>query len=408
MEDFSTRQHATQKDSINTYCIKYVQELSDIDDAWITIPHAARITGASESMANRWVKSGRLPIRGNPDTGQEDLVGIPPRTRSCRLSDVKKIRPILYPDLVTGSAVRTLDVPSIPLEVARITTAQEQINNNHQQLRDELARLQDAFSNSTVQFCHDLQQQREDLHHQIREAYEAAVAQLQQAEEQLRGMQQSVSSNLTEQQKDLQALRSELHEANASHKATIDDLYRDVSQRHADIQAELVATAEEERQATTSRMQVLREELEKAREQQQALMDQSLLAYQQHVDKTLVNLKQQIISEASQRQKQLVRLSEQIEGTAQQFDLFFKATNQYQEGLAKQLEQAGQRTAQLEHIINEQNMRLTRVEALEQIVAEQGKQLTRYEPLLQLSGRFESLYGELIDRGLLQTEMRLD
>src|SRR5689334_22986131 len=107
MEEFSIRQNDMQKNSTNAEHIKYVQDLTNTDDAWITIPHAARITGASESMANRWVRSGRLPIRGNPDTGQEELVGIPPRTRSCRLSDVKKIRPILYPDLVTGPAVRT-------------------------------------------------------------------------------------------------------------------------------------------------------------------------------------------------------------------------------------------------------------------------------------------------------------
>jgi ABC-type transporter Mla subunit MlaD len=126
------------------------------------------------------------------------------------------------------------------------------------------------------------------------------------------------------------------------------------------------------------------------------------------MDETRVKLEQRIINEASQRQEQLAKLSEQIGGTAQQFDLFLKATNQYQEDLAKRLEQTRQRAEQLEHVINEQGVRLTRLETLEQTVAEQGKQLARYEPLLQLSGRFESLYSELINRGLLQTETPLD
>lgn len=401
MGEFSTRQNDMQKTSTNAEHINYVQELVNAEDAWITIPHAARITGASESMANRWVRSGRLPIRGNPDTGQEELVGIPPRTRSCRLSDVKKIRPILYPDLVTGPAVRTLDVPSIPQEVARITTAQEQINSDHQQLKDELTELQDAWNNSTIQFRRDIKQQREDLSHQMREAYEMSEAQLQQTEERLKGKLHSVSSNLTEQQKDLQALRDEQHEARASHKATLDDLYKDVSQRHAEVRAELVAAVEEERQATANGLQALRDEQEKARERQQALMDRSLLACQQYVDNTRVELERQIISEASQRQEQLARLSKQMEEITQQFDLFLKATDQYQEGLAGQLKQARQRTDQLEQIVHEQGKRLARVEMLEQIVAEQGRQLAHYEPLLQLTGRFESLYSEMIDRGIL-------
>lgn len=404
-EDFYTQQRDVQKNPTNADRIKYVQELADADDAWITIPHAARITGASESMANRWVKSGRLPIRGNPDTGQEELVGIPPRTRSCRLSDVKRIRPILYPDLVTGSAVRTLDVPSIPQEVARITNAQGQINNDHQQLRGELAELQDTVGNSTIQFRHDMHLQREDLSRQMREAYEASAAQLQQIEEQLKGMLQSVSSDLTEQQKDLQTLHDELHEANADHKAAIDDLLRDVSRQHTEIRAEFMTTIEEEQEAVANRMQELRDEQEKARKQQQALMDRSLLVYQQRVDEALVNLEGRIISEAAQRQEQLARLSEQIAGTAQQFDLFLKTTNKHQEDLIGQLEQAKQHTDQLERIVHEQDVRFARVEKLEQIVAEQGKQLASYESLLQLTGRFESLYRELIDRGLLQAEI---
>lgn len=48
----------------NTH-IQLVQELDGPNDRWITVVDAARMTGASESMANRWVTSGRLQIRGN-------------------------------------------------------------------------------------------------------------------------------------------------------------------------------------------------------------------------------------------------------------------------------------------------------------------------------------------------------
>jgi predicted nucleic acid-binding Zn-ribbon protein len=404
MEDLSTQPHNVQKNQENPHHIRYVQELADEADAWITIPHAARITGASESMANRWVRSGRLPIRGNPETGQEELVGIPPRTRCCRLSDVKKIRPILYPDLVTSPAIRTLDVPAIPQEVARITATQEQINNDHQQIRDRLVELQEAIANATTQFRHDIQQQREALQLQVRKAYEASVTQLQQIEEQLTNTLQAVSNNLVAQQQELQALRNDLDEANADHKMAINGLSRDMLRLYAEIRVELMATMEAEQQAATSRIQSLQEEIEQAREQQQALIDQSFLPYQQHVDEALAKLERRIVSEVSQRQEQLAKMSEQIEGTSQQLALCIQTTNQYQQELAAQLGQIRQRNEQLEQTVHEQGLRLAWVESLEQTVAEQGKQLARYEQLLQLPDRLETLYRELVNRNLLRTE----
>jgi hypothetical protein len=404
MEDFSTSAHNVSKGPENGSRIKYVQELADDADAWITIPHAARITGASESMANRWVRSGRLPIRGHPETGQEELLGIPPRTRCCRLSDVKKIRPILYPDLVTGPAIRTLDVPAIPQEVARITAAQERINNEHQQIRDKQIELQETIENVTTQLRHDIQQQREDLQQQVREAYESSAAQLQQIEKQVSSTLQSVNSSLVAHQQDIQALRDNLDETNASHKATIDDLHRDVLRQCAEIRVELTTTVEAERQAATNRMQILWEEMEQAREQQQILIDQALLAYQQYVNEQFEKLEQRITSEASQFQEQLARISEQVEATAQQLALYLQTSSHYQEELAEQLEQTRQRIEQLERMVHDQDMQLTQVESLQQTVAEQGKQLARYEPLLLLSDRIENLYRELIDHNHLRTE----
>jgi ABC-type transporter Mla subunit MlaD len=161
---------------------------------------------------------------------------------------------------------------------------------------------------------------------------------------------------------------------------------------------------EAEQQAATSRIQSLQEEIEQAREQQQALIDQSFLPYQQHVDEALAKLERRIVSEVSQRQEQLAKMSEQIEGTSQQLALCIQTTNQYQQELAAQLGQIRQRNEQLEQTVHEQGLRLAWVESLEQTVAEQGKQLARYEQLLQLPDRLETLYRELVNRNLLRTE----
>src|SRR5215472_2301191 len=68
--------------------VQYVEELAGPEeypegDAWLSIIDAARITRTSEAMARRWVTSGRLKVKKEP-------VGIPPRTRLVRLSDVAK------------------------------------------------------------------------------------------------------------------------------------------------------------------------------------------------------------------------------------------------------------------------------------------------------------------------------
>src|SRR5690348_14966786 len=87
---------------------RYVEDLASPEeypgDAWISITDAARITRTSEAMARRWVTSGRLPVK-------KDAVGIPPRTRLVRLSDVAKIRPIVDPTAAITGEVRKLDLP---------------------------------------------------------------------------------------------------------------------------------------------------------------------------------------------------------------------------------------------------------------------------------------------------------
>jgi hypothetical protein len=148
--------------------IKYVEELAGPGDAWITVVDAARITGSSESMANRWVTSGRLPIRGYTEMQQGELVGVPPRTRQCRLSDVARIRPILYPEQAISPIVRTLNLPSIPKEVGRLTLEHQQIAADHRQLMQRLTELQEAIDTSREQFQREMHQQGENHLNQAR------------------------------------------------------------------------------------------------------------------------------------------------------------------------------------------------------------------------------------------------
>jgi chromosome segregation ATPase len=135
MDDTSAQQQAGKED-----LIKYVEELAGPEeyppgDAWISLTDAARVTRTSEAMARRWVTSGRLKVK-------QQSVGVPPRTRLVRLSDVAKIRPIVDPTAAITGEVRKLDLASIPRQ-------QLQIMEDHQHLLLEIAALRskvDVFS----------------------------------------------------------------------------------------------------------------------------------------------------------------------------------------------------------------------------------------------------------------------
>ncbi len=416
MTENSSVRDDRQKEPENKSRIQYVQELANADDVWITVPHAARITGASESMANRWVSSGRLPIRGNPETRQEELLGIPPRTRSCRLSDVRAIRPILYPDLVTGSAIRTLDLPSIPQAVARITAAQEQINQDHQQLKEQQTTLQDAVDNNMAQLRQETQQQQEELRRQLREVCELLATQLQETVAWLKGVLPTISAQFTAQQEELQTLHDKLQQADISHKATLNDLRNVVNQQYTDLRVELITAGEttrREQQATTNHIQTLLEKLELAQTQQQAQFTQALHLHQQQVAEQLRqiadknaqrqrDLEQRITKEATQYNEQFVKLSTQAQEFARQCDGSFQEIHQQQEELAGQVNTVSHRTDTLaQSIPQQQDAHRSRLDVLEQIVAEQGKQLMHYEHLLSLPSQLDSLYHELTARGLI-------
>lgn len=186
--------------------IRYVKELADTNDAWITPVDAARITGVSESMANRWIASGRLSIKGDPETQQPELVGTPPRTRQVRVSDVAKLHIILYPEQSISPVVRTLDVTSIPLEVARLTQEHQQIAADHLQILERLTKLLETVARYQEQFHQAMQQQSDDLIRLIRDQGETLTRQQQGAEGRFTQAQHALRSDLSQAQKSLEAI----------------------------------------------------------------------------------------------------------------------------------------------------------------------------------------------------------
>jgi len=135
--------------------LRFVEELADENDYWMSLTDAARITRTSEAMARRWVSRGRLPIRKEP-------VGINQRTRLVRASDVARIRPIVDPTAAITDDIHKLDLLSIPRQ-------QEQIMHDHQRVLELAQRMRQEIEEHFNQNRITLEQGAMELQQQMKE-----------------------------------------------------------------------------------------------------------------------------------------------------------------------------------------------------------------------------------------------
>jgi chromosome segregation ATPase len=222
--------------------VQYVEELAGPEeypegDAWLSITDAARITRTSEAMARRWVTSGRLKVKKEP-------VGIPPRTRLVRLSDVAKIRPIVDPTAAITGEVRKLDLPSIPrqqvqimrdhegftrqIELAKETLKQHEANTHAalEQVTTRLHELSEDLSSKLSTHRHELQRAAD----QARQQHEALVEVVRVQEQHIKENRDEVAEQARQHQQDLEQLRAEivelLHTAQAAIRQAQQELER--------------------------------------------------------------------------------------------------------------------------------------------------------------------------------------
>src|SRR6266567_402690 len=161
----SEEQHKVQQAAAREDLMQYVEELASAEayppgDAWISLTDAARVTRTSEAMARRWVTSGRLKVK-------KETVGIPPRTRLVRLSDVAKIRPIVDPTAAITGDIRKLDLPSIPRQQLQIMQDHERLTRQIE-LALEASKQHEASTHAALeQVTAGLRELSEDLSHRL-------------------------------------------------------------------------------------------------------------------------------------------------------------------------------------------------------------------------------------------------
>lgn len=301
----TTGQQKPEKEDLT----RYVDELRSKDeypegDAWMSLTDAARVTRTSEAMARRWVSSGRIPVK-------KEAVGIPPRTRLVRLSDVAAVRPIVDPTAAITGDVRKLDLASIPRQ-------QLQIMEEHQHLLQEAATLQRTVEQFSTSLQETLDQQAlrittlDETHSRTLQALKIALAEMNADLERVRleltnateqraaELRQEIKEEQRERQQDTQALTTRLQTQDQESQARLQQATTQLLANQQAQDQKLEETNTEVAQAKGTIGQVQRN-LQQARKDLQTAIEN---AYQKATKEATTQISQQ----ARQLQTQLENL----------------------------------------------------------------------------------------------------
>ena len=336
--------------------LRYVNELKGADDRWVTVKVAARITGVSEAMANRWVTSGRIPMKGNPLAREADLVGQEGRTRQVRLNDVREIRPILYPALATETAVNTLNIKDIPKEMARVSAEAAQIAEDHQTLMGKYDELLAVMA----QWEASLREQGETFAGQVLVQGEAFAGQAHELQEEYR--------RLLQQQQEIQAKQLSLVEARIEKELQIqsqacDQLWQTWREMESARREEMQRVSNQQEKLTNAQGELFGK-LEAYHEQGQLFaqqQQQSWAAFQRQVNAGLARseaaFRENIGTTENRLRADKTRLEEtllqQLSSVRQDIDAEIAGLRQQVGSLEQQLKQAEERAARWEQVATE-------------------------------------------------------
>jgi chromosome segregation ATPase len=281
---------------------RFVEELANEQDYWMSLTDAARVTRSSEPMVRRWVSAGRLPVRKEP-------AGINQRTRLVRASDVAQIRPIVDPTAAITDDIHKLDLLSIPRQQEQIVRDQrlltEQIQGIQREIEAQVKPIQATLELHATELRTLAQdwmqrftaqqtqwQQVLDLHQQRYTGLDVQVEQLKQASEHFRqtlqkleALQQLAVANLTDQiTNDRAAIQTAMQEIQQS-LARLDQAIQQQTERLAHDFATRLTQQEVQFQAIFADIKeaIAQQEQERKQVQQTVLDNQEHLHVQQQM-----------------------------------------------------------------------------------------------------------------------------
>ncbi len=317
MSTSPAEQHKAEHKEDRDDLVQYVEELAGPEeypegDAWISLTDAARITRTSEAMVRRWVTSGRLKVKKEP-------VGVPPRTRLVRLSDVAKIRPIVDPTAAITGDVRKLDLPSIPRQQLRIMQDHERLTRQIE-LALEASKQHEATTHAALeQVTARLRELSEDLSHRLSTHRD----ELQQALDQAGQQHEALADVVRDQAHQIERSRDEVADQARQHQRDLEQLRTDLMGQLHTAQATLQQAQQElERRLIEQADQVRRD----FKEQQEALVtlrrDMTTLVERQvhEVLTALEQVKRDQAQDVAQLNARLEKIEQRIEQVATQME----------------------------------------------------------------------------------------
>lgn len=305
--------------------VRYVEELEEEGDYWLSITDAARVCRVQDVSIRRAITRGALPVR-------RQRAGQNKRTRFVRAHDLAKAGfPIIDESAAITTEVGKADILSIPRQ-------QQHILQEHQRLMSSLDEMQQRFADYQVKMQADLQDLRDQWQGRLRAWQEESRQLLAQVEIRLAQDQEQLHTKLAEAERqrlqDLEQVQGDL--------ALLEQRFSQEQQQLTQVLAQVRVNAQEQEtrfqnalsiQATTletyqaENLQRL-EELSKLQQEHFGASRQAFQQAQEQTRQQLLQQEQRLHDDLKNARQttaiQLQQLTEQI-ATLQQTDESLKS-----------------------------------------------------------------------------------
>jgi chromosome segregation ATPase len=392
-----TVQIETEKDDRTCY----VEDLAGEGDYWLSITDAARVCRVQDVSIRRAIARGALPVR-------RQRAGQNKRTRLVRASDLPGAGfPIIDESAAITTEIGKADILSIPRQ-------QQRILQDHQQLTQRLAEMQNALASSQALLLANLQQQKEETRADLQSLQKEQAQQLATTETRLLGEQEKLQHQVL-------ALQQRLEQEAQYTRRNMARLQEEALQRETSLRADLQAQ-QASFEAYQRKVQQMLDDLESRQQQRLEASQQAMQErFQQAEQETRAHLSklEQHITDALEQQAQdfaghFALLAEQLSQLRQFSEQIQHDMLEHRQALERTLEQKQEQLDRLarllpllpyveKRLLTEQDevawkQALAAVER--RVFAELHRQLVPYQPLLNLlsTERLESLVQLLDER----------
>jgi hypothetical protein len=374
---------------------RYVDDLADPDDYWLSITDAARATRRQDISIRRWISKGLLPVR-------RQHVGLNQRTRQVRASDLSKLTPIVDPTAGITSERGQVDLVSIPVQQAAIRAAHEELLR---QVADLRLHVEHRFTAMQTVFAEQITQHHRDID-TLRTSFTTTLAEVERSVEVQHRQHAALAELINDNQCQLVQLRSQTAEQVTSIGGTLTELREALHGQQIAMSSQLDQEREQRRLEIAAMATALREALSHHREaldtilvERQHEVEQLRQALQEHEDREAQALqahREQIETLLEQRSRQVDearhRLNKEVAAALSGFTQQVEETRVQLRNLDTSIEVAKMAVLGLQHRADKQDEQMASLRA--QLVEAQQERANLAQQVTELATQVLHLQQE--------------